>query len=101
MEFEKAKHAKQEAFVWAEPVKVEETEEEIKFVADVPEDAYYKEQINTLQRKLDNLQVMYDRMLKYVEHLESERLKEKDVLEEKDAQIEKLNATILRLAIGE
>ena len=97
MNFNEAKHAKQEA----EHIEAVETEEETIFVADVPEDAYYKEQINTLQRKLDSLKVMYDRMLKYVEHLESERLKEKDVLEEKDAQIEKLKATILRLAIGE
>lgn len=75
-------------------------EEVTKLVADVPADAYYKEQINTLQRKLDSLQTKYEMALNYIEHLEGEKLKEKDVLEEKDAQIEKLKATILRLAIG-
>lgn len=53
------KHAKQES-----------EEEVVKFVADVPADAYYKEQIRTLQKKLDDLQTHSEMQGDYIADLE-------------------------------
>lgn len=45
-------------------------EEVVKFVADVPADAYYKEQIRTLQKKLDDLQTHSELQGDYIADLE-------------------------------
>lgn len=45
----------------------------VKYVANVPEDAYYKEQINTLQRKLEDLQTRNEMLEKYNDELEQYR----------------------------
>lgn len=41
-----------------------------KYVANVPDDAYYKEQINTLQKKLDELQTQNEIQQDYINTLE-------------------------------
>ena len=58
------KHAKQELTA------LEPEEEVVKFVADVPADAYYKEQIRTLQKKLDDLQTHVELKDSYIADLE-------------------------------
>lgn len=45
-----------------------------RYVANVPDDAYYKEQINTLQRKLDELQTKTELQADYIESLEKSNL---------------------------
>ena len=58
------KHAKQELTA------LEPEEEVVKFVANVPADAYYKEQIRTLQKKLDDLQTHSELQGDYIADLE-------------------------------
>lgn len=41
-----------------------------KYVANVPDDAYYREQINTLQKKLDELQTQSEMQEDYIKTLE-------------------------------
>ena len=41
-----------------------------KYVANVPDDAYYREQINTLQKKLDELQTQNEIQQDYINTLE-------------------------------
>jgi len=59
-----SKHAKQDL------TPLEPEEEVVKFVADVPADAYYKEQIRTLQKKLDDLQTHSELQGDYIADLE-------------------------------
>lgn len=58
------KHAKQELSA------LEPEEEVVEFVANVPADAYYKEQIRTLQKKLDDLQTHSELQGDYIADLE-------------------------------
>ena len=48
---------------------------DIKMVANVPGDEYYKEQIRTLQRKLDDLQTKTEMQEDYIRTLEADYLK--------------------------
>ena len=41
-----------------------------RYVANVPDDAYYREQINTLQKKLDELQTQSEMQQDYINTLE-------------------------------
>ena len=52
-----AKHAKEE-----------------KLTADIPADAYYKEQINTLQKKLDSAQTENEMKDEYINDLEKQNM---------------------------
>lgn len=45
-----------------------------KYVANVPDDAYYREQINTLQKKLDELQTKNEIQADYIIDLEKTNL---------------------------
>lgn len=63
------KHAKQELSA------LEPEEEVVKFVANVPADAYYKEQIRTLQKKLDDLQTHVELKGDYIADLEKRNTK--------------------------
>ena len=45
-----------------------------KYVANVPDDAYYREQINTLQKKLDELQTKSEIQADYIKDLEKTNL---------------------------
>ena len=66
--------------------------EEIKLVANVPEDAYYKELINALERKLGDYQTKYEMALNYIEHLEGEKIELTD-------RVEKLEKAVIDAAI--
>ena len=69
-----AKHAKKEE-VNLDAYAPEETEqEEIKFVADVPGDDFYKAQINTLQKKLDSAQIENEMKDEYINDLEKQNM---------------------------
>ena len=68
--------------------------EKIKYIAKVPEDAYYKEQINTLQRKLEDLQTRNEMLEKYNEELEQYRAGA-------IKRIKKLERAIIRLSTEE
>ena len=83
---DEAKHAKQEMTT------LEPEEEAVKFVADVPADAYYKEQIRTLQKKLDNLQTHSELQGDYIADLEKRNA-------ELSERIVRLERTVVEAAI--
>lgn len=64
------------------------------YVANVPADAYYKEQINTLQRKLEDLQTRNEMLEKYNDELEQYRASS-------IKRIKKLERAIIRLSLEE
>ena len=64
------------------------------YVANVPADAYYKEQINTLQRKLEDTQTRNEMLEKYNEELEQYRV-------DSIKRIKKLEKAIIRLSLEE
>ncbi len=64
------------------------------YSADVPADAYYKEQINTLQRKLEDLQTRNEMLEKYNDELEQYRASS-------IKRIKKLERAIIRLSLGD
>lgn len=64
------------------------------YEANVPADAYYREQINTLQRKLEDLQTRNEMLEKYNEELEQYRV-------DSIKRIKKLEKAIIRLSLEE
>lgn len=87
------KHAKK--FVW-------ETPEAPKVISyDVPDSDYLKNKITALEKKNERIRKMYKTLESsyMAECSETEFLR--NMLESKDAKIEKIEATILRLAVGD